>query len=184
MPRTMTPAAETALQQPTVATLSFVKIELASGTLYLTTAAHNVTWDGQTWFGVGRIGEIEPIKEGIESQMYGIRMSLSALPVYMVAAALGESYQGKPVTIWQGLVSGGALVADPILAGRYRLDTMEIALGETATVQLTAESRLVDWSRPRIRRYNDADQRARYPDDIGMQYVEQVIEKELIWGRI
>jgi len=184
MPRTLTGAADTALQAATVAVLTFLQIELASGTLYLTTAAHNVSWNAQTWLGMGRLGQIEAIKEGIESEMYGVRMSLSGLPVSMISTALGEAYQGRPVKIWEGLVSGGAIVVDPIGPFTYRLDTMDIGLGDTATIELTAESRLVDWNRPRVRRYNDADQRSEYPEDRGMEFVEQMVDKELVWGRV
>jgi hypothetical protein len=30
---------------------------------------------------------------------------------------------------------------------------------------------------------HDADQQAEYPGDLGLQYVEQMVSKDLIWGR-
>ena len=60
---------------------------------------------------------------------------------------------------------------------------MNIDAGETATVSLSVESRLSDWERPRIRRYNNADQQIAYISDKGFEFVPQMVEKELIWGR-
>lgn len=33
-----------------------------------------------------------------------------------------------------------------------------------------------------MRRYNDADQRARFPTDRGLEYMEANVEKNLVWG--
>ena len=63
------------------------------------------------------------------------------------------------------------------------MDTMPIEVGAQASIQLTVESRLVDWERPRDRRFNHPDQIAEYPDDKGLEYVAQMAEKELVWGR-
>jgi len=63
-----------------------------------------------------------------------------------------------------------------------RMDTMNIALGKTATITLTAESRLIDWSRPRIRRYTNADQQERFSADKGFEFVSDTVEIEIVWG--
>jgi hypothetical protein len=60
---------------------------------------------------------------------------------------------------------------------------LEGRLNAAASVVKNLESRLVDWERARVRRYNDADQQAEYPGDLGLQFVEQMVEKQLIWGR-
>ena len=62
---------------------------------------------------------------------------------------------------------------------------MQILLGSTQSeVLLTAENRLADWDRPRIRRYNDADQQSEYPGDLGMQFAEQMVNKTILWGKV
>jgi hypothetical protein len=77
-----------------------------------------------------------------------------------------------------------ALVADPVEIFKGRVNQMNIEAGETATVSLTVESRLVDWERPRVRRYNNADQQVAFTGDKGFEFVPQMVEKELIWGRV
>lgn len=76
------------------------------------------------------------------------------------------------------------VLADPRPIFEGRMDNMEIVVGKTAEIVLHVESRLADLERPRIRRYNDADQRVLYPDDRGLEFVEQMVEKSIPWGRL
>ena len=75
------------------------------------------------------------------------------------------------------------IIADPVVVFKGRMDTMDIEVGKTSSVTVSVESRLVDWERPRIRRYNDADQRSEFPTDRGCRYVAQMVSKDLPWGR-
>jgi hypothetical protein len=74
------------------------------------------------------------------------------------------------------------IIADPVGPWTFRMDTMGGSIGQEAYVTLTAERRLADWDRRRARRYNDADQQSEYPGDVGMQYVESLQDKEIVWG--
>ncbi len=183
MGRGITGAVDAALQASNVKPVGFVQLNLDSGTLRLTTHAHDLTWNGFTWYGAGRVGRIEPIMEGADLQMYGVKMTLSGLPVAMISIALQEHVQGRKLYIWNGFFdANNALLADPIGPFGFRIDTLSGAIGGENALTLTAESPMADWERPRIRRYNDADQQAEYPGDLGFQFVEQMQEKELLWG--
>ena len=60
---------------------------------------------------------------------------------------------------------------------------MDVQLGKTATVQLSIQSRLVDWDKARIRRYTNEDQQNFFSGDKGLEFVSQMVEKDLVWGR-
>jgi hypothetical protein len=64
-----------------------------------------------------------------------------------------------------------------------RMDAATVELGTICTITVTAESRLVDWERPRVRRYTHEDQQAAWPEDMGLEFVASMSELELIWGR-
>jgi hypothetical protein len=116
--------------------------------------------------------------------MYGCQLTLNGIPPEMISEAFSQNYQGHAATIWLApLTAEYAFIADPVVVFKGRMDTMDIALGETATITLAVESRLVDWDRPRIRRYNDEDQRSEFPNDRGFRYVDQMVTKDLKWGR-
>ena len=173
-----------ALRSDNVPILILVKLEFTSGTVYVCNAGYNFLWDNQVWMGVGNMGSVSAVGEGEELKMYGCTLSLTGLDPDLIAISLSSGYQGKPATIWMApLNSNYQILVDPVIIFRGRMDTMPVELAETATIQLTVESRLTDWEKPRMRRYNTYDQQLEYPDDKGFEFVTQMAEKEIVWGR-
>jgi hypothetical protein len=181
--RTLSTAVNTALAAGNVPYLLFIELQFSSGTLRVCNASYDFQWNGHTWVGAATVGGVQPIEEGAELQMYGVAMQLSGIPSDLVSNALNQTYRGKPAIIYCApLDSDYNVLADPVVAFSGRMDTMQIELGTTATITLSAESRLTDWERARIRRYNNEDQQAVYPSDKGFQFVPQMVSKELSWG--
>ena len=54
--------------------------------------------------------------------------------------------------------------------------------GETSTINLSVENKLIQLGRSKTRRYNSADQRADHPADEGFDYVASIAEKDITWG--
>jgi hypothetical protein len=46
-----------------------------------------------------------------------------------------------------------------------------------------AENRLADLERPRVRRYNSGDQQLLFSGDKGLEFVEQMVDTSIVWGR-
>lgn len=184
--RTLTAAMTSALEAANVIPVMMTLLDFSSGYVSVHSAVGSITWGVHTYVGIGTLGEIEEIEESSELQAYGVRLKLRGIPNNVISIALNESYQGRDAKIWVGALSADyALITDPVLVFSGRMDNMQIQLGpESAEVMLTAENRLIDWDRPRVRRYNDADQQAEYPGDLGFQFTEQMINKTLFWGKI
>ena len=184
MSRTITAAVDAAFAGDNVPLLMFAQMEFDSGITRVTNNGYDIDWNGYTWQGAGSVGSIEALQEGSDLQAYGLALKLSGIPTAQLAIALGEDYQGRSATIWAApLDSNHRIIADPVIVFKGRMDTMPISMGQSGSLMLHLESRLVDWERARVRRYNDADQQAEYPGDLGLQFVEQMVEKQLIWGR-
>jgi hypothetical protein len=182
--RTLTAAAKAAFYQLNFPMIILVQLDFLDGTVYLSNANYTFTWNGHDWVGIGTLGSIEAISEGSALQMYGCALTLSGVPTELISEALSTNYQGRSATIWLApLTADYAFIADPVVVFKGRMDTMDIEVGTTSTITLSVESRLVDWERPRIRRFNDEDQRAEYPTDRGFRYVDQMVQKDLKWGR-
>jgi len=183
MARTLTSATESALASSQVRALMFVLMDFPSGFLRVNNSAQSFSWSGFDWLGVGRLGSIDAVSEGIGLESRGLSFRISGVPQENVAVALGQQYQGRDCKVWLAPLSESyAIIADPVLVFHGRMDVMDIELGETATITVTAESRLADWDRPRVRRYNHEDQQIDYPGDKGFEFVAQMAEKELKWG--
>lgn len=183
--RSMTSAAKAAFTQMNFPALVLVELQFGTGTVRVCNAGYAFPWGGFDWIGLGQLGSVDGISEGASLQMYGCGLTLSGIPPEYISEMMTPAdYQGKTAIIRLApLTDDYQIIADPVVVFKGRMDTCDIQLGQTATITLTVESRLVDWERPRTRRYNDADQQAAHPGDKGMQYVDQMVSKDLKWGR-
>jgi hypothetical protein len=181
--RTLTTAVGNAALADHVVVLALLEFDFSSGFVRMTNSGYDVVYGGYTWSGKGAAASMEVIKEPSDLYAAGVAFRLSGIPSAMVTTATSEDYQGRAAKMWLAFCSADHVVqADPVLLWVGRMDVMTIDMGVEATITLTTESRFADWDRPRIRRYNDADQQAMYPGDTGLRYMEQLVEKQLIWG--
>ena len=181
--RDMTTDVAGALQASNVPYMVLVELDFSDGIARLTNAAYDFQWNGYTWQGLGELGSISAMEEGQDLQEYGCTLTLSGIPADIITKCLGVGYQGRNATIYVApLTADYQVYADPIVVFKGTMDTMPIQLGNNAGVQLTVESKLVDWERARVRWFNDADQKSEYPADRGFEYVALMAEKAIYWG--
>jgi len=182
--RSMTSEAKRSFSNLHFPALVLVELDFADGVVRVCNASYTFSWDGNDWLGMGTLGSIEAISEGSALQMYNCALTLSGIPSDLISEALSQNYQGRNAIIRIApLNSDYTFIADPVIVFKGRMDTMDIEIGSTSKLSLSVESRLVDWDRPRIRRFNDDDQRSEFPNDRGFKYVAQVVQKDLKWGR-
>lgn len=182
MTRGLTAAALAAATADVVTRTLAVELDFPAGMVRYAGCPQDVVIGGATFAGVGALGSVSAAEESAELRAYGLTVALTGIPRDLVAVALQQAYQGRRATVWDVvLADSGQPVADPIIIFRGRMDTMEVALDETATVRVRLENRLTDWDRPRVRRYTNEDQQARHPGDRGLEFVSATSEKELIW---
>lgn len=159
------------------------KLEFDSGDFRVWSGRGDLSFNSEIYTGVGDLGKISEVEEGVDQRAFGISLEISGVPSANISLALSEELQNRKAQVWLGFFdSNYALITSPVLLFRGRMDTMDIKLGKTATIVVTAESRLIDWGRARIRRYTDADQQERFPGDKGFQFVSDTTEKQIVWG--
>jgi hypothetical protein len=184
MARGVTIALNTELTATELEPFFLIDLGFDSGSLYFWTGITPLTWNSNEYIGAGNLVGISPIAETSEIRAVGVNITMSGLPASLISTALTEAYQGQPVKIRFGAMSSGAVVADPYLIFDGRMDVMTIDdTGETATISLSAESRLIDLQRPRISRYTPEDQKAEHPNDTGLDYVPVIQDVAIQWGR-
>jgi len=173
-----------AAEAPVARPVFLVRLDFASGIVRAASTPFDIEWDGETYLGLGTLGAISAVQEGAELQGYAVALTLSGIPSDLVALALNDQYQGRDARVWLGLLDDQhQLVGVPLLLFRGRMDTVDMELGQTASITLTIQSCLADWERPRLRRYSSEDQKSEYPDDRGLEYISQMAEKTIYWGR-
>lgn len=148
-----------------------------SDTLRLWTGLGTVSWNGQSWLGVGQLLGLTAIEEASDNTSTGFTVSLQASSG-LINRALQECRHNKVGKIWLGaLDAAGAIIADPILSRSGFLDYPKISdSGETCTIAVMYEDENADLRRPRERRYTHEDQKIDYPTDLGFEYVAALQE--------
>jgi len=174
-------------------------------TLRLWTGQGTLVYQGQSWYGTGSMLQIDSVEETTEIAAKGASLTLSGIPQEVLSLALSEPYQGRKANIYFGNFSKGLILqesSDYILledgskieleSGSTNLsqifagymDQMNIEESpDSCTVQLTLENKLVDLERARVARFTSAYQKSVYSGDLGLDFVEGLQDKEIVWGR-
>lgn len=166
-----------------VARTMAVDLDFPSGTARFALGTSDLVLNGATYLAVGMLAAVGTSEESTEIKATGLTIQLSGIPRDAIILTLLQGYQGRRGTVWEVVCNPDtfAVIGQPICVFRGRMDAMNVELGETATVSVTLESRLADWSRARIRRYTDEDQQKQFPGDTGFRFVPSITEKEIVW---
>lgn len=183
MSRNLTTAVQNELAASELEPFFAIKLAFDSGDVRIWTGYNDITIASETYIGGGQLLSISPVEETVEVAAKGVTFALNGINSSLVSVALIESYQGRSAKVYLGVLSSGAVVADPYLLFDGRMDVMTIEDGgDTANISLSAESRLIDLERARISRYTDNDQQNKFAGDTALRYVSSLQEKEIAWG--
>jgi hypothetical protein len=157
-------------------------IQLVSGTEHVWNGVGTVSWNGNSYKGVGSFGAVSDIQEGSEVKADGTSVSLSGIDPTLLNETLNDIQVSAPATVWMGVFSEGAiLTAYKIFGGT--VDKPQVGIGVDAiAITLALETKLANLQRANNRRYTAADQRRYYTDDSGFNWVEQQNDIAEIWG--
>ncbi len=151
------------------------------GTIRLWTGIGTITVGTDVFTGAGTMLNITEIEETAEVKASGITLVLNGISTTIMSLALAEPYQGRLCKVYFGVLSPSVSTTE-VFAGY--MDQMIIRENsDTCDVMLSVENKLVDLEKPRIRRFTHNDQIARFPGDLGLEFVESLQTKEVYFGR-
>jgi len=161
--------------------------------------------DGTQWIGLGTLLDISAIEETAEMAVKGATITLSGVASDVISLALSEPYQGRVCNIYFGTFSTGKILQENgsfILlqdGSKIALETLKTGLNQifsgymdqmnisdsadTSTIELKVENKLIDLERARIARFTSGYQKSVYPNDKGLDFVEDLQDKKITWGR-
>ena len=147
----------------------------------LWTGVGDLSYGGHTWTGSGNLLNISDVQEASDLSVRGATITLSGMTSEVVALAITQPYQGRECNIYFGITSDTTALTQ-VFSGY--MDQMNIQESpDTATIELTVENKLIDLERPRVARYTSAYQKSVYPGDLGLDFIEDLQDKEIVWGR-
>ena len=190
LPRNITAGAKTeSLTKFGAKYIAMVKLKFDSGDERLwngrSNLLANVGEGAETFTGGGFLGSISPIEESQEQRPFGVSITVSGLPLSkdFLALAEAEDIIGRTGQVWLAFLDDDYIViSDPVLMFQGLMDTMTISVGKTMSIVVSLENRLADWDRARIRRWTSASHKQFFPDDDGYEFVQDSVEKEIVWG--
>lgn len=191
MSRTVPAALLTALDADTIEPFYAVDLAFETANVRLWTGYGDKTINSETYTGSGSLLTIDGLEEASDLSARGTTLTLSGLSSTILTYALTEEYQGRTVTIYWGIGS------DTVEVFRGYMDQMTIQdSGETSTISLTVESRLIVLERPNMRRYTAEShkqvRKRKWLDDGNsgdpavdeyFDWVQQLQDKQIVWGR-
>lgn len=155
-----------------------VELLFDSGALRLWTGVGNRTLGGNVYTGTGTLLTISPMEETSDLSVNGASITLSGIDSNLVSLALTEPYQNRIGRVYLG--SGSEMFE---LFSGY-MDVMFIQdTGETFTITMNIESRLIVLEKVVPIRYTQESQASRYPTDTFFSYVADLSDKQIAWGR-
>ena len=175
---------ETAVENTVVRPFLLIDLEFSSP-IYLWSGYGDLNYASTDYLGVGELLGFNAIEESQDLGAKGITINLSGINgTTLLTKALTEEYQGKEVEIKLGLFdSTGDIHNTPVTIFSGFMDVLTIDEGgETSTINLSVENKLIQLGRTKTRRYNSADQRKDHSTDEGFDYVASIAEKDITWG--
>ncbi len=200
----------TALSDAEIQIFFAVQLNFDSQQLNLWTGLGEISIDGNTYTGAGNFLTFSSIDETSEIAAKGAVITLTGIPSDLLSLALSEPYQGRVCRIYFGVLDAKTFyllqenadliedengvgigidfntAADDVITeifGGY-IDQMNITEeAETCTIGVSVESKLIDLERQRTFRYTSESQKAKYPNDLAFDFVEDLQDKKFSWGR-
>ena len=181
MSRDITTPVSNALDDAVIGPFFAVDIDFDTAPLYVWTGYGDLTIGSKTYLGAGQLLNISSVSETTEMEAKGATLTMSGIPSSSLSLALQEPYQGRECRIYFGVTSDPSDYVE-VFAGE--LDQMNIEeQADSATISVTAENVLIRLERPVVRRFTNEDQKSRFPNDRGLEYVASLQDKEIFWGR-
>ena len=183
MPRSLDPSMQAALANGVIYPAILAQLTFKSGVQYVWTGIGPLLYDAQTYVGVGSLASIGTVTEGVEVRADGTSIGLSGIDPTLFAASMDDIQLGAPAKIYFALLSQGVVIGAPYLLFSGQMDKPTVNTGpEAITINIALESRMSNLQRASQRRYTNADQRVKYPDDTGFVWVEKMNDIALVWG--
>ena len=168
-----------ALSQPEVQPFYAVELDFDTAPVRFWTGYGDRLISGDTYLGSGNLLSISGLDEVNDLSAKSITLQLSGVPSSLVSLALQEPYQNRECKVYFGTTDTTSI---EVFSGLMNVMTIEDS-GESSVISLTVESKLIRLEKSSNWRYTEGSQKARYSSDTFFNYVSDLQDKTLVWGR-
>ena len=189
MARDITTAFNNAIKSTYVKPIFAIELEISDGTLRFWGGYGNLTMtaggSSKTFTGTGDLLGFTNVSENSTLQMSGITVSMTGIKSSLISSILSADYTNRNGTLYMGLFDTSQnVIADVYTLFKGKMDVANISEGpETSIVTLNIESRLVIFDLPLNRFYTLEDQEVDFSGDLGFEFIPDLQDKEIVWGK-
>jgi len=189
MARNITSAFNTAIKSKDVRPIMAVELDFSDGILKMWNGYGDLTMNAggssKTFIGQGDLLNISGVEESSTLSMSGITLTLAGIKSSLISTALSANYTNRDGSLYLGLFDASRnVIADVYTIFKGKMDVLNIQEGqETTVITLKLESRLVTFEKPANRMYTLEDQKVDFPNDLGFEFIPDLQDKEIIWGK-
>lgn len=171
-----------AMEQPNVALVLAAEIDFPSGVTRVHTGTGTVIINGQTFLGVGTLGDVGSVTEENSTSSSTMSMALSGLDMSLVGETLNEEVIGCNVVCYLAVMNDqGVVTGANVLFEGFITDT-SLQAGQQNALSYVIANVFERWSHGLPDRYTDESQQRLYPGDRFFRYVAQMAERSIFWG--
>lgn len=183
-----------------------IEMYFDESTLRMFTGYGMMEFGGEDYYGMGNFIGISPIEETQDTTARGVVVSLNGIPSSLLSVTLLSRSRGRPFRMYLSYINTKQSVAtedepgivltesgdrvlleNQVVGNPYRIfsglmDVIEFNdNGKDAFLRLSVENALIVGQRPKLRRYTKEDQRKVYPSDKGLEFINSLQDKEVVW---
>ena len=188
MTRTISLNTQTAISSQTGIITHLIKLEFASGIVYLTTSPMDILWNGNNFIALGGALSFDGVTENGNVIAPSVGLRLDGVDRTILALILADEYLGRSVTIWRVYMSGGTIIDSPLQYGpmlmteSFRYEETRVGDKPTATIRTSLSSRTIVGKVSRgILPTLNSHQRF-FPTDTFFQFTASLVGKRIQWG--
>lgn len=183
---TLDSAVITQAQARVIGALHLVEAHFAQGVQRWTNWPLNLTWGGNTFLGLGTLGNVSEARESDSGTGEKVTLTLSPVPPEILTLALGgvENYRGRPINVYTWAVgSTYQPIGNPVL--RHTLVMEQVGIKrekESGAIELTCMPAGANGTRRALGlRISHAQHRRQYPTERGLEYALGLVNQPQLW---
>jgi hypothetical protein len=170
-----------------------VQLDFTTGTIYYTTAPQSFVISSQTYIGLGNLADVSPVGESENTGADQVVLGFSLVNTALLAATIGnvDTYRGRAVRLYLQLFDEAFQPAGaPVLRWSGTMQPVKVSrtpsdpAGGASVGRLELPCTRAGMARARNAqglRLSHAQQLQRYPGDVGLEYVQTLIEQPSLW---
>lgn len=158
------------------------RLDLKSGVTCVHTGVGQLIIAGETYLGVGSLGEISQLKENKTTSPPQLQLKLAGFDKSLVGMVMNEQSRGREVRLMMVAIGeeGKPLLAEILFVGQ--ITSINVVSGEENAVCVNISNRFERWSIGLPDRFTDESWSSRRQGDRIFRYVAQMAERAIYWG--